>query len=455
MNEAISFPRDFIWGTAASSYQIEGAISEDGRGESVWDEFCRREGAVVRAETGAVACDHYHRFREDVRLLKEIGVKAYRLSISWPRVLPEGIGKSNPAGIAFYSALIDELLANGIEPWITLFHWDYPFNLFRKGGWLIRESADWFGEYTRVVVDALSDRVSHWMTFNEPRCFVGYGHQTGYHAPGLTLDLSKVLLAAHHVLLAHGKAVATIRTFAKKKPMIGVAPDSFVHYPATESTDDITAARASMFAITQKNVFNNNWFSDPMVLGRYPEDGVALFGKEMPLVEDGDMATIKQPLDFFGVNIYQGIGVRSGADGIPAVVPHGVGHPRTAMVWAVTPRALYWGPKFYYERYRLPIVITENGMANCDWVQEDGKAHDPQRIDFITRYLKEYSRAIKDGVDGRGYFYWSILDNFEWAEGYDKRFGLVHVDYETQKRTIKDSGWWFREVIKSGGFKVD
>ncbi|MBN1131141.1 MAG: beta-glucosidase [Chitinispirillaceae bacterium] len=448
------FPGHFIWGAAASSYQIEGAAEEDGRGLSVWDEFCRREGAVARGETGDVSCDHYHHFREDVKLLREIGVGAYRFSLSWPRVLPEGNGAPNARGIAFYSALVDALLACGIEPWVTLFHWDYPVALFRKGGWLARESADWFADYARVVVDALSDRVSHWMTINEPRCFIGYGHQTGYHAPGLQCPFPEVLRAGHHALLAHGKAVAAIRAHARTTPVIGAAPDSFVHYPATESDEDRAAAAASMFAITQKNVFNNNWFSDPMVLGRYPDDGVALFGSDMPSIAPDDMKTIRQPLDFFGINIYQGIGVRAGRGGVPETVPHEPGHPMTAMGWAVTPRALYWGPKYYHERYRLPIVITENGMANNDWVQADGKVRDPQRIDFMKRYLAEYARAIRDGVDGRGYFYWSIMDNFEWAEGYAKRFGLVHVDYETQRRTVKDSGEWYRRVIASGGAEV-
>jgi beta-glucosidase len=447
----VSFPNDFIWGTAASSYQIEGAVHQDGKGLSVWDRFCTLEGTVKNGENGDVACDHYHRFREDIRLLKEIGVKAYRLSISWPRVLPLGIGKPNPAGIAFYTSIVDMLLENNIEPWITLFHWDYPLALFNRGGWLARESADWFAEYAKVVVDALSDRVSHWMTLNEPRCFIGYGHQTGYHAPGLKLTFPEVLLAGHHALLGHGKAVAAIRAHAKTKPIIGVAPDSFVHYPATDASADVQAARTSMFSITAKNVFNNSWFSDPMVLGQYPPDGVALFAGDMPGIVEGDMSIIRQPLDFFGINIYQGIGVRAGAGGVPETVPHEPGHPVTAMGWAITPQALYWGPRFFYERYNLPIVITENGMANCDWVHEDGKVHDSQRIDFVSQYLKQYAGAIGDGVDGRGYFYWSIMDNFEWAEGYAKRFGLVHVDYETQKRTIKDSGEWYREVVRSNG----
>jgi beta-glucosidase len=450
-----SFPKIFVWGTAASSYQIEGAVDEGGRGQSVWDEFCRREGTVARHENATVACDHYHRFREDVALLREIGVRAYRFSIAWPRVLPGGVGKPNLAGLDFYSALVDLLLENGIEPWVTLFHWDYPLALFNKGGWLVRESADWFAEYTRVAVDALSDRVSHWMTLNEPRCFIGYGHQTGYHAPGLKCAVPELLLAAHHALLAHGKAVATIRAFAHAKPVIGVAHDSFVHYPVTGSEADLSAARQSIFAVSRKDVFNNSWFSDPMILGRYPADGVALFGSDMPAIAPGDMAAIRQPLDFFGINIYQGIGVRAGASGAPEPVPHPPGYPSTAMGWPITPPALYWGPTFYYERYRLPIVITENGMAGDDRVQADGRIRDPGRIDFIRRYLSEYARAIADGVDGRGYFYWSIMDNFEWAEGYAKRFGLVHVDYETQKRTIKDSGEWYARVITSGGAGIN
>jgi beta-glucosidase len=450
-NYETPFPPNFIWGTAASSYQIEGAVEEDGKGLSVWDEFCRVKGAIKSGESGDIACDHYHRSGEDIRLLKEIGVKAYRFSISWPRMLPEGIGRPNARGIAFYADLVDHLLENGIEPWITLFHWDYPRALFKKGGWLCRESADWFAEYAKIAVDALSDRVSHWITINEPKCFIGLGHQTGYHAPGLKLSFPEVLLAAHHTLLGHGKAVATIRARAKTRPTIGVAPDSFVKFPATESEADVLAARDAMFRISEKNVVNNNWFSDPMVLGRYPENGVALFGKDMPVIQSGDMEIIRQPLDFLGINIYQGVRIMAGADGAGVPVAQTAGCPGTTMGWAVSPQALYWGPKYFYERYKLPLIITENGMSNGDWVHLDGKVHDPQRIDFVNRYLREFARAIHDGVDGRGYFSWSILDNFEWSEGYEKRFGLVHVDYATQKRTIKDSGYWFKEVIESNG----
>jgi beta-glucosidase len=366
-------------------------------------------------------------------------------------MLPEGIGKPNAKGIAFYSALVDRLLDNGIEPWITLFHWDYPLALFKKGGWLSRESADWFAEYTRIVVDALSDRVSRWITMNEPRCFIGYGHHTGMHAPGLKLTFPEVLLASHHALLAHGNAVATIRAYAKTRPCIGVAPDSFVKIPATDTDADVKAARESMFRIIEKNVFNNNWFTDPMILGQYPGEAVSLFGSDMPGIRPGDMESICQPLDFLGVNIYQGAYVKAGVDGAPQLCPPVPGTPTTTMEWKVTPQALYWGPKFFYDRYRLPIYITENGMSNGDWVHLDGRVHDPQRIDFVNRYLREYARAIRDGVDGRGFFHWSFLDNFEWADGFAKRFGLVHVDYATQKRTVKDSGHWFKLVVESNG----
>lgn len=448
------FPQGFIWGTASSSYQIEGAAEEDGKGPSVWDEFCRTAGAIKSGDTGETACDHYHLYGDDVRLIKAVGAKAYRFSISWPRVLPSGLGKPNAAGIDFYSKLVDRLLESGIEPWVTLFHWDFPLALFKKGGWLRRESADWFAEYTGVVVDALSDRVSHWITLNEPKCFIGLGHQTGNHAPGLKLPFKEVLLAAHHTLLAHGKSVAAIRARAKTLPTVGVAPDCVVRFPATESEADVNAARKAMFMISEKNVVNNNWFSDAMVLGQYPEDAVSLFGGDMPVIRPGDMETIGQPLDFFGINIYFATRVRAGADGTPEPIPRPAGYPATTMDWEVTPEALFWGPKFFHERYKLPLIITENGMSNCDWVGLDGKVHDPQRIDFANRYLRELSRSIKDGVDCRGYFYWSVLDNFEWSEGFARRFGLVHVDYATQKRTIKDSGFWFKEIVESNGAAI-
>lgn len=450
----MSFPEKFVWGAAAASYQVEGAAFEAGKGLSVWDTMCRLNGKIWSGNTGEVACDHYHRFEEDCRLMAEIGLKAYRFSVSWPRVLPEGAGRVNARGLAFYDRLVDSLLANKIEPWVTLFHWDYPYSLYCRGGWLNRDSADWFAEYARVLVDKLSDRVARWMTQNEPQCYIGSGHQGGQHAPGLQLGFPDVLLAAHHSLLAHGKAVQAIRAHAKTPPRIGAAPVGVVKIPHAETPADIEAARRAMFSITGKDCWNNTWFADPIVFGRYPEDGVRLFGGDMPEIKPGDMETIGQPLDFYGANIYNGQRIRAGRDGAAEAVPAADGPALTTMEWQVTPEALCWGPRLLFERYKLPIVVTENGMANTDWIHVDGKAHDPQRIDFLTRYLREYHRAIAGGVKAEGYFLWSIMDNFEWAHGYKQRFGIVYVDYPTGRRTLKDSAHWYKEIIASNGGKL-
>lgn len=445
----MSFPKDFIWGAAAASFQIEGASETDGKGPSVWDMMCKIPGKVWEGNTGDIACDHYNRYREDVDLMSQIGLKAYRLSVSWPRVMPEGTGKVNDKGLSFYDKLVDSLLEKNIDPWVTLFHWDYPYALFNRGGWLNRDSADWFADYSKVIVDKLSDRVSNWMTLNEPQCFIGLGHQTGIHAPGVEFGFSEVLLANHNALRAHGKAVKVIRENAKLPSKIGGAPVGVVKMPATKNEADVNIARESMFSITGKDCWNNSWFADPMIFGHYPKDGLELFKNEMPKIHDGDMEDICQPLDFYGANIYNGQTVKAGKDGDVEFCKSSNGPALTTMDWKVSPESIYWGAKFLYDRYKLPIVVTENGMANTDWVSLDGKVHDPQRIDFMARYLNAYKDAIKDGVEALGYFYWSIMDNFEWAEGYRKRFGLIHVDYETQKRTLKDSALWYRDFIKS------
>jgi len=447
----MAFPNGFVWGTAASAYQIEGAAAADGKGKSVWDMFCRRKGRIWRGQTGEVACDHYHRYAEDVALMKRIGLKAYRLSISWPRILPAGTGQVNKKALVFYDRLIDELLAAGIAPWVTLFHWDYPYDLYCRGGWLNPDSPDWFADYTRAVVDQLSDRVSCWLTLNEPQCFIGMGHQQGTHAPGVKLDLPDVLRASHHTLLAHGKSVQVIRARAKSAPQVGWAPVGCLSRPATTDPADIAAAERASFAVDSDSVFNTAWWSDPVFLGEYPADGVERYGDSMPLIAPDDMETISQPLDFYGINLYQGGSVRAGDDGEPAPVPPAVGEPITLYEWSVTPEALYWAVRFCHRRYGKPIVVTENGLSCMDWVALDGRVHDPQRIDFTQRYLRKLARAIDDGVDVRGYFHWSILDNFEWNEGYKHRFGLVHVDFQTLKRTMKDSASWYGEVIHTNG----
>jgi beta-glucosidase len=450
-----SFPPSFVWGAAAASFQIEGAASADGKGLSVWDMFCRRPDKIRNMDTGEVASDHYHHFKEDVALMKEIGLKAYRLSISWPRVIPEGIGRTNSKGVAFYDALVDELLAAGIQPYVTLFHWDFPYELYLRGGWLNPSSPDWFAEYTRRVVEVLSDRVQHWMTLNEPQCFLGLGMMSGEHAPGDRLGMHEVLLAAHNALLAHGKSVQVIRASARQPAQVGFAPVAVTYYPASDSPENIEAARQAMFGVHAKNFWNNTWCSDPIFFKRYPEDGLALFGDAVPPYTAQDMETIGQPLDFYGANIYNGTRVRCGADGKPERVPLPTGHATTANTWPVTPEALYWGPRLLWERHHLPILITENGLANTDWPSMDGLVHDPQRIDFTTRYLAAIRLAIHDGVDVAGYFHWSIMDNFEWAEGYCMRFGLIYVDFNTQQRILKDSALWYRDVIASGGANLE
>jgi beta-glucosidase len=446
------FPQGFAWGAASSAYQIEGGgpPPAHGRGPSVWDVFCRQPGAVHGQHTGDVSCDHYNRCAEDVALMQAMGLRAYRFSISWPRVVPGGTGRVNAGGLDFYDRVVDTLLEADIEPWATLFHWDFPYELQLRGGWLNPDSPCWFAEYAREVTDRLSDRVTRWITINEPQIFVGLGHGEGTHAPGLRLPLRERLLVGHNALLAHGRAVRVIRERARRTPAIGWAPCGRVDYPASESPRDVEAARTAMFSVNKRDCWNNTWWADPVCLGRYPEDALALFAADAPRPAAGDMELISEPLDFYGVNIYSGEPWKAGHHGEPVHVGHPAGHPQTAMRWPVAPESLYWGPRFLHERYGLPIVITENGMANLDWPGPDGQVRDQQRIDYTRSYLLQLARAAREGM-AAGYFHWSILDNFEWAEGYAMRFGMIHVDYRTQVRTLKDSALWYRDVIASNG----
>jgi beta-glucosidase len=445
------FPEGFTWGCATAAYQVEGGWDADGKGPSVWDMFVRKEGTVWRGHTGDVACDHYHRFREDVGLMKEIGLGAYRFSVSWPRVLPEGAGATNRKGLEFYDRLIDELLRAGVEPWLTCFHWDFPLALYRRGGWLNRDSAQWFADYAGLLAARFSDRVTHWMTLNEPQVFVGMGHLSGQFAPGDKLAFPEYLRAAHHALLAHGRAVQALRASAKRPLTVGYAPASDSYMPASDAPADVEAARRATFRVA-RDYWHNAWWMDPVLLGRYPEDGLALYGKDMPSFPATDLEVMKQPVDFLGINVYNGRTVKAaaGPEGWEAV-PEPAGSPITGNDWSVTPGALYWAPRLFHERYRLPIAVTENGTCSRDWVSLDGQVHDAPRIDFTARYLRELRRATADGTPVRAYFHWSLLDNFEWAQGYKDRFGMVFVDFPTQKRTLKDSARWYREVIASNG----
>ena len=447
----MGFKKDFAWGVATASYQIEGAWNEEGRGLSIWDVFSHEPGNVECGHTGNVACDHYHRYKEDVALMCELGIKAYRFSISWSRIFPDGTGKINEKGVKFYSDLIDELLANGIEPYVTLFHWDYPYELHKKGGWLNDESVKWFSDYAAKISELYSDRVKYFITFNEPQCFVGSGYLTGYHAPGLKVSYKDIFQMCHNVLKAHGAAVIALRENAKQPIKVGYAPTYGAYYPATDRTEDIKAAREKYFEcppLDKGVMWNLSWWSDPVIFGRYPEDGLKLYKDYLPEITDEDMKLISQPLDFYAQNIYNGQAVRMGADGKPEIVERPVGSPKTAIQWPITPRCMHWGPRFLYERYNLPVYITENGMSAHDVVSLDGKVHDPNRIDFLNRYLSELEKAADDGADIEGYFLWSFIDNFEWANGYTDRFGIVYVDYTTQKRIPKDSAYWYRNWIE-------
>lgn len=452
----MGFSENFVWGAATSAYQIEGAVKEDGKGEHIWDVYVKEPGHIYGGHNGNSACDHYHRFREDVSIMKEIGIMAYRFSIDWSRVLPEGFGSVNESGIAFYDSLIDELLKNGIEPYITLHHWELPYEIYKRGGWMNPQIVEWFGEYARLIAGRFSDRVTHFFTLNEPQCFVGLGYLTGDHAPGIKAPLRDTFEMAHNALKAHGRAVQMLRQYGKQRLTVGYAPTCGMCYPETEKAEDIEAARQALFAMNQDDrnwTWNVSWWSDPVLLGNYPEEGLKRYEPYLPRITDEDMKLIAEPIDVYGQNIYNGRCIRMGRDGMPEEVRRCEGFPKTAVLWPVTPEALYWGPRFLYERYRKPIYITENGMSCHDVVSIDGKVHDPNRTDFLARYLKELKRAAGE-IDLRGYFHWSLMDNFEWEKGYSERFGLVYVDYQTQKRMKKDSAYWYQDVIQSNGAKL-
>ena len=446
----MGFSKDFAWGVATASYQVEGGWNEDGKGLSIWDVFTHEPGIVEDGSNGDVACDHYHLFREDVRLMAEMGIKAYRFSLSWARIFPDGIGRINEKGVQFYSDIIDELLENGIEPYVTLFHWDLPYELHKKGGWLNSECVNWFAEYASKVTELFSDRVKYFITFNEPQVFIGEGYLQGFYAPGGFVTYRDIFQMAHNVMKAHGAAVKAMRKAALRDIQIGYAPTGSSHYPVSDKPEDIAAARELMFAcppLSRECLWNVSWWSDPVLLGRYPEDGLELYKEYLPEITPEDMELICQPLDFYGQNIYNGKAIYADEAGKPAVFERPLGASRSGVQWPITPECLQWGPRFLYERYKLPIYITENGMAAHDTVSLDGKVHDPNRIDFTERYLLELEKASDSGADVKGYFHWTFMDNLEWTRGYTARFGMVYVDYQTQKRIIKDSGYWYKKWI--------
>ncbi len=434
-----------MWGAATSAYQIEGAWDEDGKGESIWDRFCHTPGRIANGDTGDVACDHYRRWPEDVGLMTGLGLKAYRFSISWPRLLPEGRGRVNPAGLDFYSMLVDALLEAAIEPFVTLYHWDLPQALQDQGGWPARVTAEAFVEYADLVTHSLGDRVKHWITLNEPFVSAIVGHLEGRHAPG-HCDLGEALAAAHHLLLAHGWAVPVIRRNSTEAH-VGIALNLSGQTPASLSAADRAAAWEGDGVV-------NRWFLDPISARGYPADIVAHYGQPMDFVQPGDMEAIAVPLDFFGVNYYTRAIVRSTkiaeADNAPRTVfPNS---DQTEMGWEVHPEGLYDLVGRLHFDYRFPaLYVTENGAAYPDRIGPDGRVDDPLRIAYLKEHLTAAARAIAAGVPLRGYFAWSLLDNFEWAHGYSKRFGLVYVEYPTQRRLLKSSAHWYGRVIAANG----
>ncbi len=450
----MSFKKDFIWGTSTASYQIEGGAFEDGKGLSVWDRFSHTKGKVFEDHNGDVACDHYHRYEEDLNIMQRLGIKNYRFSISWPRLLPCGTGKVNQKGLDFYNRLIDGLLERNIRPFVTLFHWDYPLELLKKGGWENGDSPKWFEEYAVLCAKEYGDRVKDFIPLNEPPCFVGMGHVSGEHAPGLKLPLSASIVIGHNALKSNGLAIRAIRSIVKDVH-IGYAPNFNPMMPASDSREDIEAAKKAYFYVPEdpeRWYWNSSWWSDPVVLGSYPEQGLKVYGRYLPDNWQDDMPIINQRLDFYGQNIYQGHYVKHAENekGFE-IIKHKPGIAKTASEWPVTPDCLYWGAKYLYERYRLPLIITENGMADLDAVSLDGKVHDPSRKNYLRRYLISLKKAADEGVDVAGYFYWSFLDNFEWARGYSDRFGIVYVDYDTLERIPKDSAYWYKNVIETNG----
>ncbi len=446
MNDAtLAFPEGFVWGAATSAYQVEGAVTADGRGESIWDRFSHAPGHIADRTTGDVACDHYHRWREDVGLMAELGLTAYRFSIAWPRVVPAGAGTVNRRGLEFYDRLVDGLLEAGIAPLPTLFHWDLPQALQDAGGWLARDTVERFADYAVACFNAIGDRATTWFTVNEPAVAAFHGHFTGVHAPGLR-DLRSALTAGHHLLLAHGAAVDAFRTTGRGG-RIGIPLNLWPMDPATSRPEDVAAARLA-------DGHANRWFLDAIVRGAYPADMRSLYealAGPLDFIAESDAAAIGRPIDLLGVNYYSRSLVRAGTtNGLPwQQLAPAAGAPVTAMGWEVAPRALTGLLARLKAEYDVPLIVSENGAAYLDRIGPDGRVVDPDRTRYLRDHLGAVHRAIRDGAPIEGYLCWSLLDNFEWAEGRSKRFGLVFVDYATQRRTIKDSGRAFARVIEA------
>lgn len=441
----VIFPSGFVWGAATAAYQIEGAWDEGGKGESIWDRFSHTPGKIMDGDAGDTACDHYHRWREDVAMMQELRLQAYRFSISWPRLLPEGRGRINRAGLDFYSRLVDGLLDTGIRPFATLYHWDFPQALQDRGGWPARFTAEAFAEYADLASRHLGDRVKHWMTFNEPYVSAFVGYQEGRHAPGHR-SIAEALAASHHLLLAHGRAVPILRRNVPGVE-VGIVLNLTTSVPASPGEADVVAAHL-------RDGIVNRWFLDPIAGRGYPADVVQHYGRPLHFVQAGDLEAIADPIDFLGANYYTRTIVRSD------VLSESENEPRTVfpnaeqteMGWEVCPEGFRDMLIRLHEDYHFPaIYVTENGAAYHDEIGPNGRVEDSRRIAYLRGHLKAAAQSLAAGVPLRGYFVWSLLDNFEWGHGYSKRFGIVYVDYATQRRIPKESARWYRTVIENGG----
>jgi beta-glucosidase len=445
------FPARFVWGAATASYQIEGAVAEDGRTPSCWDVFTRKPGAIRNGDTGDIACDAYHRLEEDLDLMAELGLQSYRFSVAWSRVIPEGTGPINPDGIRYYQRLVDGLIERGIQPTVTLFHWDLPQVLQERGGWASRECAYWFADYAAVTAEALGDRVARWITLNEPAVVANHGYRDGTHAPGLK-DLAQASAATHHLLLGHGLATKRLRSFFGPSVSIGITLDP-LYAVALRSEDAELAAEIA--------AGKTDLYLQPLLKGTYPTLQREELVPTRNVVHRGDLDAIAEPIDFLGVNFYDPVFVARRKDALgrgetplagysDAVIVRPDGYRVTGMDWIIDPDSFHdFLIDLHHRAPSLPLYITENGRACYDYVDPNGEVHDPERVAYLRGHLEALRRAIDDGVDVRGYFAWSLLDNFEWTEGYSQRFGLVFVDYGTQRRILKDSARFYAEVIAS------
>ncbi len=446
--KTVRFPATFDWGTATASYQVEGAWDEDGKGESIWDRFSHTEGKIITGDTGDRTCDQYHRYKDDVALMKSLGLRAYRFSIGWPRVMPDGRGKANAKGLDYYNRLVDELLANGIAPRPTLYHWDLPQALQDDGGWANREIIGRFADYARTVVDALGDRVKSWMVFNEPAVFTHMAYLSGMMAPGIR-DPKLAMQTSHIANLTQAEAMRAIRATGKADA-VGSAYSMSATYPASHSPEDRAAAE-------RLHGFNNDWFLRPMMLGEYPrcyvdQDRIV----ERMDVRPGDMESMKEPLDFIGVNLYnRDIVADAPGDRNLGIRRLPLPGPKTLFPSEVHPAAIYQMLMRVAKDYGRPIYVTENGCSYDDGPGDDGRVRDQRRVDYLRGYIGQVGRALAEGADVRGYYLWSLMDNFEWAFGFSQRFGIVHVDFDTLRRTVKDSGEYYRDLIAAGRTEYD